>query len=58
MFARFLSRFRRNPGAALRQIGLANEQDRRRAMTNDIRAALRAKGHNLPPIDWATLKGN
>lgn len=59
MFARLTRLFRPNAGKALREIGLANERARRRAVVDAMRASLRAKGHaNMTPIDWASLKGN
>lgn len=57
VLARFLSRFRRdNPGKALRQIGLNNERDRRRAVVDQMRADLRANGRtDMQPVNWPTI---
>lgn len=60
---RFLDIFRRTDiRAAAREMGklgaaarISAERQLRREMTNRLRADLRAKGHNLPHIDWEPL---
>lgn len=41
--------------AALSRYRMSEQQAKQRAMTNRLRSDLRAKGKDLPPIDWSKL---
>ena len=42
-------------GRLLAQAGKDDARARKRAMVDQLRADLRAKGYDMPPIDWSAL---